>query len=153
MLDLPKCLRVLNGDMIFLCCAVIVFSMYWTEIWSALSVAWPVVPRWILCILGIVPLLVCWFTWKCACIVFLYVSVCVTNCCMIYSFFLWCCCLGPSVCHANAQRSLCNCSGPLKAPCHMDPSSLGSLSVHPSIAFNCLEPGFCTVTIYLAVSS
>lgn len=46
------------------------------------------------------------------------VTVCVyvTNRCMIYSFFLRCCCLGPSVCHANAQRSLCNWSGPVKAP-------------------------------------
>ena len=70
---------------------------------------------------------------------------CVTNHCMVYSVFLWCCCLRPSVCRANAQRSLCNWSGPLKAPCHMDPSSLGFLSVHPSISFNCPAPAFCAV--------
>lgn len=44
-----------------------------------------------------------------------------------------CCCLGPTRCHAYAQRSLCNWNGPLKAPCHMETGSLGCLYVHPSI--------------------
>lgn len=52
------------------------------------------------------------------------VCVSVTNHCMIYSFFLWCCCLGPAVCHANAQRSLCNWSGPLEVPAIWTPAAL-----------------------------
>lgn len=59
--------------------------------------------------------------------------VCVANCYMVYSIFLWCFCLEPSLCCSNAQRSLCNWSGPLKPPCHMDQSSLGCWSVCLSI--------------------
>lgn len=88
----------------------------------------------------------CWsYVWAYTCTC---VCMCVTNHCMIYTIFLCCCCLGPSVCHAYAQRSLCNWNGPLKAPCHMETSSLGCLYVHPSISFNCPELGFCAVTIY-----
>lgn len=53
-----------------------------------------------------------------------YGSVCIANCCMIYSLILWCCCLGLFLCHANAQRSLCNCSGPLKTPTIWTPAAL-----------------------------
>lgn len=80
------------------------------------------------------------------------IRVCMTNHCMIYFIFLWCCRLGLSVCHAYEQRSLSNWSGPLKAPCHMEPSSLGCLSVHPSISYNCPQPGLYVVTIYCLVS-
>lgn len=45
---------------------------------------------------------------------------------------------GPFVSHANAQRSLCNWSEPLKALLPYGPQK-NWMSVHPSIAFNCPE--------------
>lgn len=105
---------------------------------------------WRLCILGLASLPVFPLLATCMSI---YMCLCVrargTNHCMIYTIFLCRRCLGPTLCHGYAQRSLCNWNGPLKAPCHMEPSSLGCLYVHPSISFNCPVLGFWAVTYLL----
>lgn len=61
---------------------------------------------------------------------------------------LWCNCLGHSVCYVYAQRSLCNCRKPPKAPFHLEATSIGCLSVHPSIYFNCPESGLGVIMVH-----